>query len=164
MHYGGSAGLTNWHCWVSSGHAGSNDDGMFFGVPADKNPGGCQEKDVTDGLSKTVMLCEKLGYYPVDPNPGSAGFLECQKNNVPATNPWYWNIKGNNYGALTLMGNGPNSVYATADRACSSAYSFHPGGLTLAYGDGSTQFVSETISINVWNAIANKGDGSPLVP
>lgn len=159
-HYGGSAGLTNWHCWVSSGHSGREDDGMFYGVPADANPGGCKDKDVTDGLSKTVLICEQLGYRPVSTDPKQAGFTQCRTNNVPPSNTWYWNFYGNNYGALTQMANGPNSI--RSDGLC--PYSFHPGGLTLAFGDGATQFINETISIAVWNAIANKADGSPLSP
>jgi prepilin-type N-terminal cleavage/methylation domain-containing protein len=159
-HYGGSAGIANWHCWRTL--HGNRNDGLFFGVDAASDPGGCSEKDVTDGLSKTVMICEKLGYRPVNPNRNQAGFTECRKNDVPPTNPWYWDFRGNNYGALTQMANGPNPGTVRDDGL--SPFSFHPGGLTLAYGDGSTQFINETISIAVWNAIAGKADGSPLSP
>jgi prepilin-type N-terminal cleavage/methylation domain-containing protein len=158
-HYGGSAGLTNWHCWRTSPGPTVN-DGMFYGVQASESPGGCPEKDVTDGLSKTVMICEKLGYKPKSTDPKQPGFRECETNNVPTSSTWYWDFNGVNYGALTRMANGPNSI--RSDGLC--PYSFHPGGLTLAYGDGATQFINETISITVWNAIANKADGSPLSP
>jgi prepilin-type N-terminal cleavage/methylation domain-containing protein len=159
-HYGGSAGIANWHCWRTL--HGNRNDGLFYGVDAADNPGGCAEKDVTDGLSKTVMICEKLGYRPVNPNRGQPGFTECKTNNVPRTNPWYWDFRGNNYGALTQMANGPNPSTVRDDGL--SPFSFHPGGLTLAYCDGSTQFISETISISIWNAISGKADGSPLSP
>lgn len=161
-HYGGSAGLGNNHCINTGG--GNKRDGIFFGVEAGQQPGGVLEKDVTDGLSKTVLICEKLGYNPVSYTPGQAGFLQCRTNSVPTNNSYYWNFKGNNYGALTLMQNGPNTIIASNDWSSSSPYSFHPGGLTLAFGDGATQFVNETISIAVWNAIANRADGSPLSP
>ena len=137
---------------------------MFYGVPADANSGGCKERDVTDGLSKTVLLCEKLGYTPTNYDPLQAGFTTCKNRNVPPTNTdWYWDFKGNNYGALTLMANGPNTVQASG-KAALSPYSFHPGGLSVAYADGAAQFLNETIDIGVWNAIANKADGSPLSP
>ena len=161
-HYGGSAGLGNNHCNITGD--GNKRDGMFYGVDANVNPGGCKGKDVTDGLSKTVLICEKLGYYPMSTTPGQAAFLQCRTASVPVTNSYYWNFKGNNYGALTRMENGPNTVITSADWSSSSPYSFHPGGLSLAYGDGATQFIDETISITVWNAIANRADGSTLSP
>lgn len=34
-----------------------------------------------------------------------------------------------------------------------TARSFHPGGVNLAMGDGSVHFISETIGINVWQAL-----------
>lgn len=160
-HYGGSAGLGNNNCQRPP-HTSEN--GMFNGVDANLNPGGYKEKDVTDGLSKTVMICEKLGYNPVSRTPGTAGFLECKTNAVPRTNPWYWNFKGVNTGPLTRMENGPNTVLNDDSWSATSPYSFHPGGLSLAYGDGATQFINEGISITVWNAIANRADGSTLSP
>jgi hypothetical protein len=137
---------------------------MFTGVDANVSPGGCKGKDVADGLSKTVMICEKLGYNPVSYTPGTSGFRQCRTNAVDVTSSWYWNFKGVNYGSLTRMENGPNTVLASNDWSSSSPYSFHIGGLSLAFGDGSTQFISESISISVWNAIANRADGSTLSP
>ena len=160
-HYGGSAGLSNNSCYRPSTSAAH---GMFSGVDANASPGGCKGKDVTDGLSKTVMICEKLGYNPVSYTPGTSGFSQCRTNAVDRSSSWYWNFKGVNYGPLTRMENGPNTVLASNDWSSTSPYSFHPGGLTLAFGDGSTQFISETIAITIWNAIANKADGSSLSP
>jgi prepilin-type N-terminal cleavage/methylation domain-containing protein len=164
-HYGGSAGLNNNNCNIVAD--GNRNDGMFYGVDANvSGSGGCKGKDVSDGLSKTVMICEKLGYNPVAYAPGTSGFRQC-RTNASITNPndsWYWNFKGVNYGALTRMENGPNTVLASNEWASSSPYSFHIGGLSLAFGDGSTQFISESISISVWNAIANRADGSTLSP
>ena len=160
-HYGGSAGLSNNNCWRSPTTAAN---GMFYGVDANVNPGGCKGKDVSDGLSKTVMICEKLGYNPVNYSPGQSDFRQCKTNAVATSSSWYWNFKGVNYGPLTRMENGPNTVLASNDWSQSSPYSFHPGGLSLAFGDGATQFIDETISITVWNAIANRADGSILSP
>ncbi len=158
-HYGGSAGLNNNHCNITAD--GNRRDGLFYGVDAMVNPGGCAEKDVTDGLSKTVMICEKLGYNPQSSDPRQPGFTQCRTNNVPVTNFWYWDFKGVNSGVVTRMENGPNTVSGSRE---ASPYSFHPGGLSLAFGDGATQFINETISIAIWNAIANRADGSPLSP
>jgi hypothetical protein len=125
---------------------------------------GVSFKDVTDGLSKTVMICEQLGYNPVSRTPGTADFRQCKTNAVATTSSWYWNFHGVNTGCLTSMQNGPNTVQNDDTWSATSPYSFHPGGLTLAFGDGSTQFISETIAITIWNAIANKADGSSLSP
>jgi len=160
-HYGGSAGLGNNNC---QRRPHTSENGMFNGVDTNLNPGGYKEKDVTDGLSKTVMICEKLGYNPVNYSPSQPDFRQCRTNAVAPSSSWYWNFKGVNYGALTRMENGPNTVIASNDWSATSPYSFHPGGLSLAYGDGATRFIDETISITVWNAIANRADGSTLSP
>jgi hypothetical protein len=62
------------------------------------------------------------------------------------------------------MDQGPNrAVVSTAvDIAPSTPYSFHPGGLHVAYGDGAVQFIGETMDINVWNALARRNDGTSL--
>ncbi|NCA10975.1 DUF1559 domain-containing protein [bacterium] len=39
-------------------------------------------------------------------------------------------------------------------------FSFHPGGLHVAFGDGAVQFINETIASNVWQALARKADGT----
>jgi prepilin-type N-terminal cleavage/methylation domain-containing protein len=161
-HYGGSAGLNNNNCWIT--HSGNRMDGMFYGVDANVSPGGCKGKDVSDGLSKTVMICEKLGYYPVSNIPGTPGFTQCRTNAVAPSSSWYWDFKGVNWGSVTRMENGPQRVASGNHWGATSPYSFHIGGLSLAFGDGSTQFISESISITVWNAIANRADGSTLSP
>jgi prepilin-type processing-associated H-X9-DG protein len=58
------------------------------------------------------------------------------------------------------MNGGPNK--STGTFGYDTAYSFHPGGLQVAYGDGAVQFISETIDINIWNALSKKADRSTL--
>ena len=152
-HYGGSVGTVGNQCWRTPVQ-----NGMFSGVSVADNPGGFTPKDVTDGLSNTIMVCEKLGYTPVDGVRGSAGFLEVQG---PAP---FWKVYGNNYGATVRMDQGPNRAVVSTwkDVAPGTPYSFHPGGLHVAYGDGAVQFINETIDINVWNVLAQRNDGSAL--
>lgn len=155
-HYGGSRGTSTAQCWRSSM---TSNDGMFFGVDVADNPGGCRDKDVTDGLGNTIMVCEKLGYKPSVQSPGDAGFKNCAVI-LSGGNFWSWDLYGNNYGPTTDMSGGPNK--STGSFNYDTAYSFHPGGLQVAYGDGAVQFINETIDINVWNALAKKADGSTL--
>jgi prepilin-type N-terminal cleavage/methylation domain-containing protein/prepilin-type processing-associated H-X9-DG protein len=54
---------------------------------------------------------------------------------------------------------GPGQYTAVGFRA---ARSKHPGGVNLALGDGSVRFVSETISLAAWRAIATR-DSSDLI-
>ena len=155
-HYGGSKGTSTVLCWRSGQ---TSNDGMFFGVDVADQPGGCREKDVTDGLGNTIMVCEKLGYKPTVMSPLESGFKDC--NPIIANGSfWAWDAYGNNQGAATEMNGGPNK--STGTFAFDTAYSFHPGGLQVAYGDAAVQFINETIDINVWNALAKKADRSTL--
>ena len=150
-HYGGSVGTTGNQCWRTPAQ-----NGMFSGVNVTDNPGGVLPKDVTDGLNNTIMVCEKLGYLPVDSVSGSLGFRECK-----GSAPW-WEVYGNNYGATVRMDQGPNRavVSTSVSAAPNTPYSFHPGGLHVAYGDGAVQFIGETIDSNVWNALSQRNDGT----
>ncbi len=40
--------------------------------------------------------------------------------------------------------------------------SFHPGGCSFAFADGSVTFISETISLTPYQQLANRGDGLPV--
>ena len=155
-HYGGSRGTSTSLCWQSSL---SSNDGMFFGVDVAAKPGGCQQKTVTDGLSNTIMVCEKLGYVPTVNDPLQSGFRDWK---IIIANGSFWSYDGygNNQGATTNMSGGPNKSTGTFN--VDTPYSFHPGGLQVAYGDAAVQFINDSIDINVWNALAKKADGSTL--
>jgi prepilin-type N-terminal cleavage/methylation domain-containing protein len=151
-HYGGSVGTVGNQCWRTPPQ-----NGMFSGVAFSDNPGGFTPAHVIDGLSNTIMVCEKLGYTPVDPVSRSPGFREC-KGSAP-----FWEVRGNNYGATVRMDQGPNRavVSTSAEVAPNTPYSFHPGGLHVAYGDGAVQFLDETIANDVWNLLSRRNDRRP---
>lgn len=157
-HYGGSVGTTGNQCWKTPAQ-----NGMFSGVLFSDTPGGFTPKDVTDGLNNTIMVCEKLGYRPADTVSGSPGFREC--NAILSGGAfWSWDLFGNNYGATVNMASGPNpaTVSTQTGPASNTPYSFHPGGLHVAFGDGAVQFINETIDITVWNALSQRNDGKAL--
>jgi hypothetical protein len=136
---------------------------MFFGVDVADQPGGCREKDVLDGLGNTIMVCEKLGYVPEVLNSFDAGF-KVWRQLFSSGNYFSQAGCGNNQGATVRMQGGPNpsTVSSANESGPLTPYSFHPGGLQVAYGDAAVQFINETIDINVWNALAKKADRSSL--
>lgn len=156
-HYGASLGPSTNFCRRVAG--GAINDGMFFGAASDENPGGCRAKDVTDGLAQTIMVTEKLGYTPENPDPKSSGFTQCEPILVSG-NFWGWSLYGNIHGPFSYMSVAPNVYSASAKFG--TPYSFHPGGLQVTYADGSVRWIAETIGFNVWTALAKKADGSTL--
>jgi prepilin-type processing-associated H-X9-DG protein len=44
-------------------------------------------------------------------------------------------------------------------RISTTASSRHPGGVMVAYGDGSVQFAAQTINITVWRALGSRNRG-----
>ena len=59
---------------------------------------------------------------------------------------------------------GPVSTTSTAqnDTVVGGFSSYHPGGANFAFGDGSLRFISETISITVYEQLGNRQDGQLL--
>ncbi|MEZ6071111.1 MAG: DUF1559 domain-containing protein [Pirellulales bacterium] len=55
-----------------------------------------------------------------------------------------------------VLNNGNGDVWA-------SARSRHPGGVVVAMADGSVHFVSESINITIWQALATRAAGEPVV-
>ena len=112
--------------------------------------------DVRDGLSNTMFMSEV----------------------IQAVNDTDYDFRGDFFnddtGAAEFMTyNTPNSGYdmlpicptpATEPAPCSTtskyyyvtARSKHPGGVTVAFGDGSVHFMSDTIAVNTWRSLSSK--------
>ena len=58
--------------------------------------------------------------------------------------------------ASVLNTNDPN--LSLAGYGC-TARSRHPGGVNLIMADGSVHFVSETITLTLWQALSTRGGG-----
>jgi len=138
-----------WGSYTNTGPSGDNNgldngDGIFFRsdgagtIPSKKQTFSI----VTDGLSNTFMLGEDTpgrnqhcGWPMANYSTGTCSIPP--NNGMKVGQPGYNN-----------PGDWPN------------LYSFrsqHPGGLQFAMGDGSVQFVSDTIDINVYRALSTRG-------
>lgn len=146
--------------------------------------------DVTDGTSSTAFFSErKLGdgnMGLVSPNedifngPGAApgsttpatadeAFSLCMSvdvNNPANQFPIFmgspWGHGQHSYQHITPP-NGRSCGWLPTLRACMAATSRHPGGVNVAFGDGSVRFVQNNIDINIWRAIGTR-DGGEVTP
>jgi len=134
-------------------YAGSNSfcsQGDWNYVDADMNPGmfgsrnpyQCRFKDVTDGLSKTIMLCETRG----------------ELNRFRAV--WMYNFQGVPTG-LRINSSQINYKDCTESsyRTNTGAASCHAGGAFFCMGDGSVTLLSDTIDYTAYNALGGRADG-----
>ncbi len=105
---------------------------------------GCRFRDVTDGLSHTVMIGEVTGR-----GPGSH------------TSHWWktWNLLDTGNGI-----NGPGTVLTNSwvDWKRTGFSSFHPGGCHFLFGDGSAHFLPEDIDFEVLQSLATRAGGETI--
>jgi prepilin-type N-terminal cleavage/methylation domain-containing protein len=153
FHYSGSTGTNGTNCsLLATGPDGvtplgtsARPDGVFWANS------GCRAAQISDGLAKTIMVCERQGYEAVSAVMGSSGFLQVQRV-VAGTNrgqgTWLWRTP-NNPTSLWYSNNMPVSL--------------HPGGLTLCMADGSVHFISELIETQIWNNLARRADGQMVI-
>ncbi|NBP89281.1 MAG: DUF1559 domain-containing protein [Planctomycetia bacterium] len=135
--------------------------GMFIGVDASGANGEADERtmtirltDVTDGLSKTIMLGETSKDHLRRACCGSAS-----------------NGMGNSFGdALAMLptntgvpinwGPGPAGCEDGSWTYSNGFKSQHASGANFAFGDGTTKFVNENVSMRTYVRMGHKSDGS----
>lgn len=118
--------------------------------------------EVTDGLSNTIMFGELAGrqklYFRGKPTPGTT-----LTDGGLTLNSFYGDANaareirsylGANIATPAAGGCSPINVYNE-----NGLYSFHVGGIQNAMGDGSVQFVSESISVTVLAALVTRDGG-----
>jgi prepilin-type N-terminal cleavage/methylation domain-containing protein len=106
-------------------------------------------RDVLDGTSNTMFVCENVAPNPAGPNRYSG---KCWTG---------WNILD--------VHNGINFPFKLTPRFSHSAWnssngpaSFHPGGTQVTMGDGSVRFIGETINQPTLSALATRMGGEAI--
>lgn len=140
---------------------GSFSNGMFMMVPPEpdgslwKTPGQLSFGSVDDGLSNTFAVGEKR----VKEYRDASGNLIDGVTTGAADGPQYrWGFHSSRN--TTSPMNGP-ILGGWGNHDCNFA-SDHPGGCNFALGDGSVQFVSESINMEIYNRLAGRNDGKPV--
>jgi hypothetical protein len=149
-----------------SGHAGGNRHGV---VQPKAGPFGDQKSrisDIKDGTSNTVMIGERIGgakiYFgknEVDLGPvnglnggGWADFL----------NGEHW-LAGSLYSGEPGPDGGPCPINCTNLRSA-GFYAMHPGGAHFVLGDGSVQFIIETVQAHTFASMITREKGERFDP
>ncbi len=102
----------------------------------------CRFKQVTDGLSKTIMLAETRG----DLNVLRGAFMV----NFPGVRT---SIRINS----PLID--PKTVSAASINTNTGAASLHPGGAMFCLGDGAVVFLGDEVNFQTYNELAGRADG-----
>ena len=141
---------SNSYCDVP--HAKNSLDGA---VEPQKNPGmfsqvspwSCRFKDVVDGLSKTIMLCERNT--DLDSSTGAVSdVMGC-----------WTGLRINSPSRRDGISNPLNVNDATSN---GGAGSYHPGGAQFCMGDGAVMFVTDDIEFVTYNYLGDRRDGQSI--
>ncbi len=144
-------------------------------------------EQVTDGLSQTAALSEILRSdgsgsrlrvtwelaESFGPGQQEAFAANCRVlPAVPQSEGWIGNMfgrgipwhRGGDFSATfynpVLLPNNPSCLNKnTVPSAASTAGSQHPNGVSLLFGDGRVEFISETIDFELWRSMASRNDG-----
>jgi hypothetical protein len=134
--------------------------------------------DVTDGLSNTILYAESAGRPYVYRQGRKLGELSLYRVNAggwsrPASD---FSLDGSSFDGSLVPGpcplnctNGedfastgfPHPYYGSEGTA--EAYSFHPGGIQVALGDGSVRFISEALPIHTFAQAVTRSGGEPVI-
>jgi prepilin-type N-terminal cleavage/methylation domain-containing protein/prepilin-type processing-associated H-X9-DG protein len=117
--------------------------------------------DVTDGMSNSIMLTECAGR----PNTWRAGKLtgSVQGNSAGGAG-WahfensysFWGKNSDGTTPSDGRRSGPCAVNCTNER---QAYSFHPGGVNVLFGDASVRFLTNSVPTTTFMTLVTRGAG-----
>jgi prepilin-type N-terminal cleavage/methylation domain-containing protein len=119
-------------------------------------------KDVTDGMSKSLLFIEVAGLPQVynsnwQPIINSSGTLVTAEGGAWADNQNAINLKGSSADGLIIGGICPFNCTNNVE-----AYSFHPGGINAVFGDGAVHFLNNSTSIQTMAAMVTRNNGESV--
>ena len=121
-------------------------------------------KDITDGLSKTLLMSEIVVSLADDDNTtrgdiinDDIGFLSYCFNTRNPPNTSVADV------TARCVNNDPEvAPCATGSDRHVAARSRHPGGVGVVMCDGATRFVSETLTLTTWQRLGHMNDGEVI--
>lgn len=131
--------------------------------------------DIVDGTSNTMMIIEDVGQNERMLQAGISDGVNANSYIDPVTGTasrhWRWANPDIASGQSRRVNSAKNATYTSPDPsdACawaqhdcgpnSEMFSFHGGGAFAVFADGHTQFIRESVSIQVLRALATRGEG-----
>jgi prepilin-type processing-associated H-X9-DG protein len=118
--------------------------------------------DITDGTSNTVMLSELIlspdltthdtrGRLFNPAKQGSILFSTLYEPNTPVADRLEW--------CQPIL---QAPCRPTTSEINLSARSYHPGGVNATLADGSNRFITNSMSLQIWNALGTRGGGEAM--
>lgn len=131
-------------------------------LPGNVVKGVSRMANITDGLSNTVMIGERVG----GPNLYRKGTAYPPPSTTHGGNGGGWGdvlngdhwIKGSPNDGSSSASGGPCAINCNSIRH-ENYYSFHPGGCHFLVADGSVRFVGETIEVRILASMITRENG-----
>jgi prepilin-type N-terminal cleavage/methylation domain-containing protein/prepilin-type processing-associated H-X9-DG protein len=136
------------------GGAGTDLDGIFYALSKTKT------SDVTDGLSKTLMLAENV----VVPDPTTSidsrgSYFNAYQGETLFSTQHQPNTSVGD--GISYATNWPPKAPTGSSNFVQYTRSWHSGGVNVAMADGSTRFVLDTVDAAVWTAAGSRNGSEP---
>jgi len=158
--------------YVAANHSGdgvATREGMGSTGMFPQNRRGLPFSAILDGLSSTIMAGERVWGYRKGGNPH---YHRSANHYIHRSNGW--DIRHHNRGtgdslACSRPGITPFSTRTTTSTQSNGDFawnvrgafsSLHPGGGNFCFGDGSVQFISETVNSTTLNRLVHRDDGN----
>ena len=141
--------------------------GVFFFLLPGSRQQGTRLKDITDGLSKTMVFSEHLTAPSTSSLRGMffmpyAGMAWVQASTTPNSSvPDVHSIWGCRAGADLPAMNLP-CVEGDESSSTAGARSYHAGGAGVVLADGAVRFMSSSVDLTNWRRLVSMADGEPV--